>query len=126
MQLLHTTITEKILKAFYTVYNELGYGFLEKVYENALLHELQLLGLKCTKQQPIAVHYKNKVVGEYFADIVVEGMVIIELKATAINEAHVFQLLNYLKATDVEVGLLLSFGKKPAFERRVFENVRKG
>lgn len=125
MELLHKDITDKIIKAFYNVYNELGYGFLEKVYENALLYELSLLGLNSTKQVPISVHYKDKVVGEYFADILVENKVILELKATPLHEEHTYQLLNYLKATEIEVGMLLSFGKNPKFERKIFENQNK-
>ena len=100
MELLHKDLTEKIIKAFYTVYNELGFGFLEKVYENAMCYELSLMGLKYHKQKPISVNYKNKNVGEYFADIIVEDIVILELKATALHEKHTFQLLNYLKATE--------------------------
>jgi len=125
MKLLHEELTDKIIKAFYSVYSELGYGFLEKVYENALCYELSLLGLSYHKQKPIKVSYKEKIVGEYFADILVEDTVILELKATPLCEDHEFQLLNYLKATDVEVGLLLSFGKNPKFIRKVFENKNK-
>jgi GxxExxY protein len=125
MELLNRDLTEKIIKAFYNVYNELGYGFLEKVYENALCYELSLQGLSYHKQKPINVNYKEQVVGEYFADILVEDSVILELKATPFCEEHEFQLLNYLKATDIEVGLLLSFGKNPKFVRKVFENKNK-
>jgi len=122
MELLHKDLTDKIIKAFYEVYNELGYGFLEKVYENALCYELSLLGLSAVKQKPIVVHYKKQNVGEYFSDILVENTVILELKATPLCEEHDLQLLNYLKATDIEVGLLLSFGKNPKFIRKVFQN----
>jgi len=125
MELLHKELSDKILKAFYNVYNELGYGFLEKVYENALCYELSLMGLNYSKQKPIKVFYKEKVVGEYFADILVEDSIILELKATALCEEHVYQLLNYLKATDIELGFLLSFGKTAAFERKVFQNKNK-
>ena len=126
MELLQKEITDKILKAFYTVYNVLGYGFLEKVYENALFIELTKLGLRVVKQQFIKVHYDGQEVGEYFADLLVEDLVIIELKAAeGIVEEHEYQLLNYLKATDKEVGLLLNFGKKPEFKRKVFQNVNK-
>ncbi len=107
------------------MYNELGYGFLEKVYENSMLLELQLLGLKCTKQKPINVFYKDKKVGEYFADILIENKIILELKACPLCEAHDFQTLNYLKATDIELGFLLSFDKEPKFKRLIFENKRK-
>lgn len=126
MDLLHKDITDKILKAFYTVYNILGYGFLEKVYGNALYIELLKMGLSVQKQQHIKVHYDGTEVGEYFADLLVEDLVIIELKAAeGIVEEHEYQLLNYLKATDKEVGLLLNFGKKPQFRRKIFQNINK-
>ena len=118
-------LTDKILKAFYRVYNTLGYGFLEKVYENAMLLELRDLGLRCERQKPIEVFYKEHQIGEYFADLIVEDCVIIELKAAeGLVEEHEYQLINYLKATEIEVGLLLNFGKKPQFKRKVFTNPR--
>ena len=118
--LLHEEITGKIIKAFFNVYNELGYGFLEKVYEKSLLYELQLMGLAADNQTPIKVEYKNKNVGDYFADIIVEEKVIIELKAIeCIIPEHEVQLVNYLKATNIEVGILLNFGPKPQYKRRV-------
>ena len=123
MRMLHEGITDKILKAYYNVYNTLGYGFLEKVYENALYLELIGMGLECERQKPIDVFYKNTKVGNYFADIIVENTVILELKAAeGIAEEHEFQLINYLKATNIEVGLLLNFGKTPQFKRKVFTN----
>jgi GxxExxY protein len=126
MELLHNEITEKIIKAFYNVYNVLGYGFLEKVYENSMAIELRKLGLAAVKQQHIKVYYDAEDVGEYFADLLVEDCVIVELKAAAeIVEEYEHQLLNYLKATDKEVGLLLNFGKKPQFKRKVFQNINK-
>ncbi len=117
---LHSDITELILKAYYKVYNTLGYGFLEKVYENAMLIELAGSGLKCESQKPIEVFYNKQKVGNYFADIVVNEIVIVELKAaeTLIFE-HECQLINYLKATNMEVGLLLNFGKTPQQKRKV-------
>nr|WP_320020816.1 GxxExxY protein [uncultured Draconibacterium sp.] len=119
----YSDLTEAIIKCFYKVYNELGYGFLEKVYHNALLIELQNEELKVESQKPIKVNYQGDVVGEYYADIIVEDVVILGLKATeTVTEAHEFQLINYLKATDVEVGLLLNFGKKPQVKRKVFTN----
>lgn len=124
--LLHGEITGKILEAFFNVYPQLGYGFLEKVYENAMLIELDELGLICRQQQPISVFYNQENVGEYFADILVEDKVIVELKAAeGISERHEAQLINYLRATDMEVGLLLNFGKKPEYKRKVFSNHRK-
>jgi GxxExxY protein len=126
MELLHKEVTDKILKAFYTVYNVLGYGFLEKVYENAMLIELTKQGLRVIRQQHIKVHYDGQEVGEYFADLLVEDLVIIELKAAeVIVEEHEQQLLNYLKATNKEVGLLLNYGKKPEFKRKIFQNINK-
>ncbi len=123
MQFKYQDITEKIIKAFYNVYNSLGYGFLERVYENAMMIELKSLNLNCEKQKQIKVFYKNENVGEYYADIIVEDKVIIELKAAeGIVDEHEHQLLNYLKATEIEVGLLLNFGKKPQFKRQIFEN----
>lgn len=123
MQLLHKDTTELIIKCFYKVYNELGFGFLEKVYENALFLELINSDLYCVKQKPIKVHYHDVVVGNYFADIIVNDSVIIELKAAeSLIEEHELQLINYLKATDIEVGLLLNFGKRPQFSRKVFTN----
>jgi GxxExxY protein len=120
---LQAETTDLILKAFYSVYNTFGYGFLEKVYENALLIELKKMGLNARKQVPIKVYYKDEMVGDYYADIIVEDQVIIELKAAeALCEEHEFQLINYLKATNIEVGLLLNFGKKPQFSRKVFTN----
>ncbi len=119
----HSEITEKVIKAFYKVYNTLGYGFLEKVYENALFFELVEMGFFVEKQKQITVYYEEKEVGGYFADLIVENCVILELKAAeALCEEHEFQLINYLKATEIEVGLLLNFGKKPEFKRKVFSN----
>jgi GxxExxY protein len=119
----HSDLTEKIIKAYYRVYNTLGFGFLEKVYENAMYTELSSMGLIVEKQKPIRVKYMDKEVGEYYADLVVNNCVIIELKAAeSLCEEHEYQLINYLKATDIEVGLLLNFGKEPELKRKVFAN----
>ncbi len=124
--MLHSEITEQIIKAFYKVYNTLGYGFLEKVYENAMAIELRKMGFDYRQQQRIKVYYENEIVGDYYADLIVNDSVIVELKASAtIHEEHEAQLLNYLRATQVEVGLLLNFGKKPEFKRLIFTNDRK-
>lgn len=124
--ILHEEITGSILKLFYEVYNELGYGFLEKVYHNALFNELKNNGFEVETQKKIKVFYKDIEVGEYYADLIVNNKVIIELKATEfISEAHEFQLINYLKSTNIEVGLLLNFGKKPEFRRKIFQNYKK-
>ena len=125
--MLHGEITRSILQAFYQVYNTLGYGFLEKVYENALAHELCQQGMAVQQQRPIEVYYDGVCVGQYFADLCVEDVVIVEIKAAEVlRPEHEAQLLNYLKATSVEVGLLLNFGPKPAFARKIFTNDRKG
>lgn len=119
----HSETTGAIIKAFYKVYNELGFGFLEKVYENALVIELRELGLIVEQQKPIFVYYQGQLVGEYFADLVVNDSVILELKsAETISRAHEAQLINYLRATEFEVGLLLNFGKSPEYKRKIFEN----
>ena len=117
----HSDVTEKIIKAYYNVFNGLGFGFLEKVYENSMMIELKKFGLNRVKQFPIKVNYDGEQVGEYFADILVENSVIIELKAAeALHPDHEAQLVNYLKATEIEVGILLNFGSKPEFKRKVF------
>jgi len=126
MELLHEDITDKLIKSFYKVYNELGFGFLEKVYQNALFLELIAMGFYCEKQKQIKVFYNGQIIGEYFADLIVNNCVIIELKASeTLVKEHELQLINYLKATDIEVGLLFNFGKKPQFKRKLFTNDRK-
>ena len=123
----HKDITNQIIKAFYTVYNTLGYGFLEKVYENALVLELRKLGRDVVPQAQILVHYDGHVVGEYYADLLVEKKVIVEVKAVReLADAHEAQLLNYLKATPYEVGLLLNFGPKAQIKRKIYDNPQKG
>ncbi|MDI6782880.1 MAG: GxxExxY protein [bacterium] len=119
-------LTEKIIKIFYYVYNQLGYGFWGKVYVNALLIELKKTGIYAAVEYPIKVFYDNVVIGEYFVDILVEDKVILEIKAAKeLAEEHSAQLLNYLKATQFEVGLLLNFGPKPEVKRKAFANLRK-
>lgn len=123
----HEEITDKIIHAFYRVYNTLGYGFLEKVYENAMAIELRKMGLKVVQQARIVVYYEGEEVGDHNADLLVEELVIVELKAARVLEdSHEAQLLNYLKATTIEVGLLLNFGPKPQFRRKVYDNELKG
>ncbi|MGB5029917.1 MAG: GxxExxY protein [Chitinophagaceae bacterium] len=122
----HADITGIIIKAFCNVYNQLGYGFLEKVYENALLIELKKFNLECVAQKPIEVFYDESKVGFYIADIIVNNAVIIEVKAAeALCGEHEAQLTNYLRATDIEVGLLLNFGKKAEFKRKVYSEEYK-
>ena len=124
--MLHEDITNQIIKAFYKVYNSLGYGFLEKVYQKAMLIELRKMGLECQEESPVKVYYDGIQVGDYRADIIVNNVVIIENKATeTLVEENEFQLINYLKATEIEVGLLLNFGKKPEVKRKIFTNDRK-
>jgi len=116
-------ITSDIIKCFYKVYNNLGYGFLEKVYENALFIELKKLNYNIEKQREIKVYYEDEIVGNYFADLLVDNKIIVELKACeSLRNEHKSQLINYLKATKQEVGLLLNFGKKAEFKRVIFSN----
>jgi GxxExxY protein len=119
-------LTERVLKIFYRVYNKLGYGFLERVYESAMMIELKKEGIPAISQSAIKVFYDGEVVGEYYADILVANKVIVEIKAAkALAEEHEAQLLNYLKATDIEIGLLLNFGTKPEVRRKAFNNSRE-
>ena len=122
----HGDLTERIIGTFYDVYNKLGCGFLESVYENAMGIALRNSRMRCAKQEPIKVYFDGELVGDFKADILVEDKVILELKAVnAINDAHVAQTLNYLKATEIEVGLLLNFGPKPEVKRKIFDTARK-
>lgn len=124
--MLYSDITEKIIKAFYKVYNTLGYGFLEKVYENAMVIELTKMGCLVEKQKNVKVFYETHEVGDYYADLLVDNLEIVELKAAEnICEEHEAQLVNYLRATQVEVGLLFNFGKKAEFKRKIFTNNKK-
>ena len=126
MEYLHSDITGEILKAFYDVYNELGYGILERVYKNALYKELTKQGFDCSTERSIPVYYQGEVVGDYFADIIVDNTIILELKAVkTILPEHEAQLMNYLRATDAEVDLLLNFGPNPQQRRIVFTNDKK-
>ena len=119
-------LTEKIIGIFYKVYNNLEYGFLENVYENAMMIDFKKENIPAVSQYAIKVFYEDEIVGEYFADILVDDKVIVEIKAVKnLAIEHEAQLLNYLKATDKEVGLLLNFGPKPKIKRKVFDNNRK-
>ena len=123
----HKQLTEQIIQAFYAVYRTLGYGFLEKVYENALAIELRKMGLAVVQQAEIEVYYAGVLVGKYYADLLVADAVIVEIKAVReLLKIHQAQLLNYLKATPYEVGLLLNFGPKPGIKRKVYDNELKG
>ncbi|HET7144459.1 MAG TPA: GxxExxY protein [Anaerolineales bacterium] len=122
----HSDVTEQIIGAFYAVYSTLGYGFLEDVYIKAVVIELKRRGLIPNTEQPIEVFYADQLIGKYYADVVVNDLVIVELKAVRVLVAeYEAQLLNYLKATPYEVGLLLNFGPKPETKRRSFDNSRK-
>lgn len=122
----HRELTDTILGTFYEVYNELGFGFLESVYENSLVIALRAKGLSVKQQVDVPVWFRNQMVGDFTADLIVEDLVLLELKAARmIDESHKSQLLNYLRATEIEIGLLLNFGHRPEFKRRAFDNVRK-
>lgn len=122
----HKDLTGEIIKIFYEVYNRLGYGFLEKVYENAMMIELKKKAIPAVPQSPIRVFYGDDIIGEYCADILVDNKVIVEIKAAkSLAPENEAQLLNYLKATDIEVGLLCNVGSKPEVRRKGFDDYRK-
>lgn len=124
--MLYKEKTDLIINAFYKVYNRLGYGFLERVYHNSFIVELQKNGFDIKSEYPIKVTYDGVEVGDYFADIIIDNCIIIEVKATKmLQEEHECQLINYLKATEMEVGLLFNFGRMPSFKRKLFTNDRK-
>ena len=119
-------LTGRVIKAFYKVYNTLGHGFIESVYHNAMILELIAQGLVVETEKPIAVYYEGRIVGTFSADLLVNSTVMIELKAVdTIHPVHEAQLINYLRATEIEVGLLFNFGKKPEFKRKYFSNEKK-
>ena len=123
----HRELTEAIIGVFYDVYNELGFGFLESVYEHALAVALDQAGFSVRRQVAMAVWFRGINVGEFRADLFVNDIVAIEIKAAnSLERAHEAQLLNYLRCTNIEVGLLLNFGPKPVFRRMAFSNERKG
>jgi GxxExxY protein len=127
VNLKHSDVTEKLITTYYALYNELGFGFLESVYQKAFCLMLRERGLSFQEQIPIRVVFHRAEMGEFLADILVESAVLVELKAVrALEQAHERQLLNYLRATDVEVGLLFNFGPRPQFRRLAFDNERKG
>jgi GxxExxY protein len=122
----HTDVTERIIGIFYDVYNELGYGFLECVYEESLVIALHQAGLAAKRQIPLPVWFRGHKVGEFRADLLVENCVLLELKsARSLDPAHEAQLLHYLKSTEIEIGMLLNFGARPQFRRLLFDNDRK-
>jgi GxxExxY protein len=126
VNLKHGELTELIIGVFYDVYNELGYGFLESTYSEAMLIALQDAGLSASREVSVPVWFRDRKVGQYFADLLVNDCVLLELKtARTIESAHEAQLLHYLRATEIEVGLLLNFGVRPQFRRLLFDNARK-
>lgn len=123
----HSDLTGKILGAFFQVQKELGFGFSEKVYEGAMEILLLDMGFQVRRQQDINVFYRGKVIGEFKADLIVNGIVLLELKSVdKLIDTHSAQLLNYLKATEIEVGLLLNFGREAEFQRKIYDNPKKG
>ena len=124
--MLHEEVSGAVIKAFYNVYNSLGPGFLEKVYENSMALLLQQRGLRVQQQAPISVQFLGVVVGEYYADLLVEDCIIVELKSVErLHPEHIAQVMNYLKATKIEVGLLMNFGPSASYKRVLFTNDRK-
>ena len=122
----HRELTEKIIGVFYEVYNELGHGFLESVYEAAFEIALLSKGINVLTQIEVPVWFRGKKIGDFSADMLVEKTVLLELKGgSRLNPAHEAQLLNYLRATEIEVGMLFSFGLRPEFKRLVYDNTRK-
>jgi len=122
----HEDLTDKIIKIFYQVYNELGFGFLERVYQNSFFLALKQAGFEVEAQRKIKVWFRGFEVGDYYADLIVNHLIIIELKANeALTDEHEAQLVHYLRGTDIEIGLLLNFGKKPQIRRKVYDNSLK-
>ena len=116
----HQDLTSKIIQCAYKVHNTLGFGFLEIIYQNALLIELLKAGLQAEKEKKIQVYYEAQLVGDYMADIIVENKVILELKSVKdLHPAHEAQVINYLKATGIEVGLLINFGQTVEIKRKI-------
>jgi GxxExxY protein len=125
-KLKHSELTDKIIGVFYDVCNELGHGFLESTYAEAMVVALEASGLHVDREVPVPVWFRGKKIGQYFADLLVERTVILELKAgRTLENAHEAQLLHYLRATQIEMGLLFSFGIRPQFRRLLFDNERK-
>jgi GxxExxY protein len=121
-ELRYQELSEKIIAAAYAVHKELGCGFVEKVYQNALALELEGRGIPCSREVPLHVVYHGKIVGEYYADIIVESKIVVEIKAVSrLDPVHEVQLVNYLKATGLNVGLLINFGRSVEVKRRVFD-----
>ncbi len=123
----HKELTDQIIQSFYKVYNELGTGFLETVYENSLVLVLRERGLKVDQQKELKVKFRDVIVGDYRTDLIIDDKIIIEIKAVSkLIKAHEAQLIHYLKATGIEVGMLLNFGDSPEFKRMIFSKNKKG
>ena len=117
----HSELSKEIIAAAFAVHKELGYGFAEKVYKNALAIELQEMGLKCAVEFSLRVFYHGRVVGDYYADMIVNDKIIVEIKAVSnLEPIHEVQLVNYLKATGLSLGLLINFGRSVTVKRRIF------
>ncbi|MGI8733356.1 MAG: GxxExxY protein [Pyrinomonadaceae bacterium] len=122
----HRELTQKVIGVFFEVYNELGHGFLESVYQRAFELALIAKGLAVCRKIEVPVWFRGEKIGDFEAAVLVESLLLLELKAVrCLDAAHEAQLLNYLRATDVEVGILFNFGVKPEFKRFAFENSRK-
>ena len=126
MPILHEKITEKIVGVFYDVYNELGYGFLESVCQTAMVMALRQAGLSVEQNVPFQVWFRGESIGSFVADMIVDGEVLVEIKSTSsLHQWNEAQILNYLRVSSIEVGLLMNFGPKPEYRRRIFTNDRK-
>jgi GxxExxY protein len=126
MELLHRELTDRIINVFYAVYDELGSGFLEKICQAAMVMALRSAGLKVAERVPFEVYFRGQLLGTFIADIVVEGLVLIEIKSrSALTMSDEAQVMNYLRASNLEVALIMNFGAKPEFRRRVYTNARK-
>lgn len=124
--MLHADVTEKVIGVFYDVYNELGHGFIESIYQKAMVIALEAKGIRVQQQVDVPVWFRQQRLGVFAADLIVEDCVIVELKAVrSIDPAHEAQLLHYLRATEIEIGLLLNFGVKPEVKRKIYDNPRK-
>ncbi len=122
----HSELTDKIIRVFYDVYNELGHGFLESTYAEAMIVALEASELMVARGVPVPVWFRSRKIGQYYADLMVNATILLELKAArTLEKAHEAQLLHYLRATEIEVGLLLNFGLHPQFRRMLFDNERK-
>ena len=122
----HSQVTQEVIGVFFAVYNELGPGFLESVYVESLAIALSQVGLSVERERPLTVRFRGEVVGEFRADLIVGEVVLVEAKACrTLNSLHEAQTLNYLRATSLEVGLLVNFGSRPQFRRLIYDNPRK-